>query len=137
MGIINYKRYTYLFYHMFKVAKYVLAAMVSSVASVEYAEVHEYITNEHCKSEYIVSHRPACVHEDGTCHAPGTDNGCRDVKTWKWTNINDPLNTYAPGVLPPAHRRTTHLGGDKKKLVWAYTGDIRQALAFEVYGPKK
>jgi len=47
------------------------------------------------------------------------------------------LNSYAPGVLPPAHRRMTHKGGDKRKLVWAYTGDIRQALAYEIYGPKE
>jgi hypothetical protein len=45
--------------------------------------------------------------------------------------------SYAPGVLPPAHRRITHTGDAKRKLVWAYTGDIRQALAFEVYGPDK
>lgn len=44
--------------------------------------------------------------------------------------------SYAPGVLPPSHRRITHKGDAKRKLVWAYTGDIRQALAFEIYGPK-
>jgi hypothetical protein len=44
---------------------------------------------------------------------------------------------YAPGVLPPAHRRITHMGDNKKNTIWAYTGDIRQALAFEVYGPKE
>lgn len=131
---------------MIKTAKLILAALVSTSSAQtwdmthetrEYAEVHEYITNEHCKENYIRVHRPACVHEDGTCHAPGTDNGCREVQTWKWTNANDKLNSYAPGVLPPAHRRTTHLGDAKKKLIWAYTGDIRQALAFEVYGPEK
>jgi hypothetical protein len=100
--------------------------------------IFDYIQNEGCK-EYIVKHRPTCITEEGECHPHGTSeiNNCRDVRTWKWTNENDPLNSYAPGVLPPHHRRMTHNGGDKKKLVWAYTGDIRQALAFEVYGPEK
>lgn len=44
------------------------------------------------------------------------------------------MRSYAPGVLPPPHQRMTHNGGDKRKLIWAYTGDIRQALAYEIYG---
>jgi hypothetical protein len=72
---------------MLKVATFVVAALVSSVSTLvhnefesrTYAQVHEYITNEHCKEEYIIKHRPACVHEDGTCHPVGTDNGCKDV----------------------------------------------------------
>ena len=129
---------------MFNTAKLIIAALVGSASATEwahenrtYAEVHDYITDENCKENYISKHRPTCVHEDGTCHAPGTDNGCKEVQTWKWTNINDPLNSYAPGVLPPAHRRYVHTGNAAHKLVWAYTGDIRQALAFEVYGPKE
>jgi hypothetical protein len=57
--------------------------MASSVSSLEYAQVHEYITDEHCKNEYIIKHKPACVTEAGKCHAPGSDiDGCKDVKTW-------------------------------------------------------
>jgi hypothetical protein len=102
----------------------------------EYAEVHDYIQNDNCKNNYIVKHRPACVTES-TCHPAGSAiDGCREVETWKWSNANDMLKTYEVGVLPPAHRRETHKGNAKKKLIWSYTGDIRQALAFEVYGPK-
>jgi hypothetical protein len=133
---------------MYKLSKLIFAALVSSSSAHrmdnehdtrEYAEVHDYIQDANCKNNFIVKHRPTCVHEDGSCHEPGSaaEKGCREVQTWKWTNHNDPLNSYAVGVLPPAHRRATHNGDAKKKLIWAYTGDIRQALAFEVYGPDK
>lgn len=110
---------------------------VNTAETREYAEVHDYIQNDNCKQNYIRMHRPACVTADGVCHPSGSGiDGCREVETWKWSNANDMLKSYEVGVLPPAHRRETHNGGDKKKLVWSYTGDIRQALAFEVYGPK-
>ena len=69
---------------MLKAAKFVLAALTLSVAdALEWAQVHEYIQDDHCKEHYISKHRPACVTEDGKCHPHGHEGvECRNVDTW-------------------------------------------------------
>jgi len=91
----------------------------------KWAMVHDYIQDDHCKEHYISKHRPACVTPDGHCHPPGHEGvECEDVETWQWHHADDPYLQYAPGVLPPPHRRMTHNGGAKKKTVWAYASAI-------------
>ena len=100
---------------MLKTAKFVLAALtLSSAEAVEWAMVHDYIHDDECKEHYISKHRPACVTEDGHCFPPNhKETECRDVETWQWWHEDDPYRQYAPGVLPPPHRRETHKGHAK------------------------
>merc|ERR1719473_900878 len=103
------------------------------------AQVHEHIKNQECLEKYIRPSAPACVKgaADGTgaCFPHGTDaiNDCRSATKWQWHHADDRTMQYAPGVLPPPHRRMTHNGGDKKKIIWTYAAAITQAKAVQVY----
>ena len=104
------------------------------------AMVHDYINDEPCKAVSGRFHKPACI--DGkTCYPYGTEakNNCKNIDKWQWVDLKNPdaPNNYAPGVNPPAHQRITHNGDDAHKLVWAYTGSIRQAEAYEVYSKEE
>ena len=123
-------------------ADVVVDRMGYSLAGV--AQVHEYIGDSECLEMYIRKSAPACVRaRDSRCFAHGTDaeNGCVSIDRWQWQDFSvDPAHEgayayHAPGVNPyPLHRRT-HAGSDTQKVVWAYTGSIRQGEAYQVYLP--
>jgi hypothetical protein len=118
-------------------AKAAVLALIATSALANVAQVHDHINDKNCLTNYIRKSAPACV-ANGKCFPHGTEaaNGCKNAKQWQWQDHSHGGRSYAPGVLPPPHQRTTHLGADKKKVVWAYTGSIRQGLAYEVYGPE-
>ena len=115
----------------------VLSLLVGSAVGV--GQVHEHIKNEACLTNYIQSSSPACVIPSvdghGKCFPAGTAavNNCKEITQWQWQHHGDKNMQYAPGVLPPAHRRQTHNGGDKKKVIWSYAAAITQALAVQIY----
>ena len=101
------------------------------------AQVDDYIQDRNCKLNYIRPSKPSCVRaSDMQCFPFGTDNTyhCTSIEQWQWVNPNS-IHSYAPGVNPfPIHRKTLH-GEDTQKTVWAYTGSIHQADAYQIYGP--
>ena len=107
------------------------AADVTMSQESHVAQVHEHIQDPLCKSRYISKHAPACV-KDGKCYPAGSSHemDCREIHQWQWWHNDEPDLRFAPGVQPPAGRRITHNGHAKKKIVWAYTGDIEQGLAY-------
>ena len=95
------------------------------------ALVHDYIADTNCKENYIRKHKPACL-RDGQCFPAGTEtsNNCVTHQQWQWHDVSDPFKpmVYAPGVNPSPIKRVTANGNDAQKLVWGYTGSIRQAV---------
>jgi len=77
---------------MLRTGKFVIAALtLSIVEALEWAMVHEYIEDDHCKEHYISKHRPACVTTDGKCYPPDVKGvECRNVDTWQWHHKDDP-----------------------------------------------
>ena len=105
-----------------------LLACAAATTSELHAEVDDYIHSAHCKDTYIAKHAPACV-SNGQCYPHGTDvaNGCTSVNMWKWPN-------HEVGVNPsPINRIASNGMHTNKKLVWAYTSDITQGEAAEIY----
>jgi hypothetical protein len=74
------------------------------------------------------------------CYPYGTDeeNSCNSINQWQWQHPTHPdqhRRFHAPGVNPsPAHRITAN-GNDSQKIVWAYTGDIKEGEAMQIYNP--
>jgi len=102
-------------------------------------QVHDYISDAHCLEAYIRRSAPVCV-RDGKCFPHGTDaaNGCTSHTIWQWQDITSdgPYSYHAPGVNPYSIHRKTHAGADTQKVVWAYTGSIKQGEAYQVYLPE-
>jgi hypothetical protein len=103
-------------------------------------QVHEHIADSNCKENYITKSKEACI-RDGQCFPYGTDaeNKCSNIKLWQWQHAEseDPYRrSYAPGVLPSPTHRVTANGGAAEKVIWAYTGDIFEGEAQEIYNPE-
>lgn len=117
----------------------VLTVLVAVAYSANVAQVHDYIQDAHCKTQYIRRSKPACVSNNGRCFPYGTDrvNNCTSVDMWQWQDLtpNATRPFHAPGVNPYPLNRQTHVGDDKQKVVWAYTGSIHQGEAYQVYLP--
>jgi hypothetical protein len=115
---------------------FVFTLLVALAAAAKVAQVHDYIMDDNCKQNYIRFSKKACV-DGARCFPYGSDavNNCESMDLWQWQDTRNPKapNNYHPGVNPYPAQRVVATGEDKQKVVWAYTGSIRQGEAYEVY----